>query len=62
MKKKNSVKQLTKQFLSSHHYFHKVWCFFGTEQKRKVFGIIAVGKGIIPYEKIVDMNSLSLAL
>ena len=53
---------MTKQFLSSHHYFHKVWCFFGTEQKRKVFGIIAVGKGIIPYEKIVDMNSLSLTL
>ena len=57
---KNSVKQLTKQFLSSHHYFHEVWCFLGTEQKRRVLDIIADEKGIITYGKIVDMNSLSL--
>ena len=56
---KNSVKQLTKQFLSFHHYFHGVWFFFGTEQKRRVLDIIADEKGIITYGKIVDMKSLT---
>ena len=54
------MNQLTKQFLSYHYYFHELWCFLGSEQKRKVLDIIADRKGIIPYEKIIDMNSLSL--
>ena len=49
-----------KEVLSYHHYFHEVWCFLGIEQKRKVLDIIADKKGIIPYEKIIHMNSLSL--
>ena len=36
-----------------------MWYFLGNEQKRKVLDIIADGKGIIPYEKIIDMNSLT---
>ena len=35
-------------------------CFLQSEQKIRVFDNIADGKGIIPYDKIVDMNSLSL--
>ena len=56
---KNSLKQLTKKNLSYHHYVQEVWYFLGNEQKRKVLDIIADGKGIIPYEKIIDMNSLT---
>ena len=59
MKKKNPVKLLTKQVLS-YHYFHEVQCFLGSEQKRKVLDIIADGKGIVSYEKIIGINSLSL--
>ena len=32
---KNSVKQLAKLLLSSHHYVDEVWCFLGIVQKKK---------------------------
>ena len=53
------MKQLTKKNLSYHHYVQEVWYFLGNEQKRQVLDIIADGKGIIPYEKIIDLNSLT---
>ena len=59
---KNSVKQLTKQISNQHPYFSEVWKYLGNSQKNKVLGTIAEGKGIIPYEKIVDMNSIFLTL
>ena len=31
--------------------------FLGPKQKEKLLDIIANGKGIIPYEKIIDQNS-----
>ena len=34
--------------------------YLGDSQKKKLLEIIAAGKGIIPYEKIVDMNSMLL--
>ena len=37
-----------------------MWCFLGSKQKRKVLDIIAGSKKIVPYEKIIDVNSLSL--
>ena len=57
---KNSVKQLTKQFFNQHSYFSEVWKYLGDPRKNKILEIIAEGKGIIPYEKIVDMNSMIL--
>ena len=38
----------------------KISVFKELNKKRRVLDIIADGKGIIPYEKFVDMNSLSL--
>ena len=57
---KNLVKQLTKQFFNQHLYFSEVWKYVGDSQKNKTLEIIAKDKGIIPYEKIVDMNSIFL--
>ena len=57
---KNSVKHLTKQFFNQHSYFSEVWKYLGYSQKNKIIEIIAEGKGIIPYEKIVDINSMFL--
>ena len=37
-----------------------MWRYLGESQKCKILGITAVGKEIIPYEKIVDMNSVFL--
>ena len=52
---KNSVKLLTIQF--QHHYFSGIWKYL---EKNKILDIISEGKGIIPYEKIVHMNSMFL--
>ena len=54
------MKQLTKQFFNQHSYFSEVWKYLGDPRKNKILEIIAEGKGIIPYEKIVDMNSMIL--
>ena len=53
---KNSVKKLTKQFFNKLSYFSEVWKYLGNSQKNK----ISEGKGIIPYGRIVDMNSMFL--
>ena len=57
---KNSAKHLTIQFLNQHHYFSETWKYLSDAQKNKILDIISEGKGIIPYEKIVDMNSMFL--
>ena len=56
----NSVKQLTKQFFNQHLYlyFSEVWKYLRDSQKNKTLEIIAEDKGILPYEKKVDMNSM----
>ena len=55
---KNSLKRLAKQFFNQHSYFSEVWKYLRNLQKNMILEIIAEGKGIIPYEKIVDMNSM----
>ena len=51
------MEKVTKQFLRQHDYFSEVWKYLGPSQKEKTIGIIADGKGLIPYEKIVDQYS-----
>ena len=57
---KNKIRQLTLQFLSRHTYFGQVWKILTDEVKDRILNIIAEGKRIIPYEKIIDMNSFVL--
>ena len=57
---KLAVKKVAEQFLRQHDYFSEVWKYLGLQQKEKVLDIIADYKSIIPYEKIVDSNSLCL--
>ena len=57
---KLAVKKVAEQFIDQHDYFSEVWKCLGPQQKEKSLDIIAEGKGIIPYEKIVDVNSTSL--
>ena len=54
---KSTVEKVTEQFLKQHDYFSEIWRYLGLTQKDKILNIIADDKGIIPYEKIVDMNS-----
>ena len=56
-KEKNAVKKLTEKFLNEHYYFCTVWPYLSLKKKDKILEIISEGKGIIPYEIIVDMKS-----
>ena len=52
------MKHLTKQFFNQRSYFSEVLKHQSDSQKNKILEIIAESKGIIPYGKIVDMNSM----
>ena len=54
---KSTVEKVTEQFLKQHDYFSEIWRYLGLSQNNKILNIIADDKGIIPYEKIVDMGS-----
>ena len=54
---KKAVKNIAVKFLNSHYYFSTIWPFLPPHRKDKILDIIAEGKGVIPYEIIVDMQS-----
>ena len=53
------VEKLTLQFLNQHNYFSKTWLLLDFSQKRKVLDIVVCRNGVIPYEKIVSIDSLN---
>ena len=58
---KTAVKTFAEKFLNEHYYFSTVWSYLPINKKNKILEIIAEGKGAIPYETIVDMESFSLS-
>ena len=60
MKNKKLLQHITEQFFNQPHYFSEIWLYLGNDQRKKVLGIVSEGKGIIPYELIVGMNSYFL--
>ena len=58
-KEKEKIKELMIQFITTHNYFSLVWKTLTFLQKNKVIDIIVNGKGVIPYEKIETIHSLS---
>ena len=57
---KMRVGKLILQFLNQHSYFTRTWKMLSDSQNRQVLNIIINGKGVIPYEKINSIDSLSL--
>ena len=57
---KMHVKKLTLQFLNQRDYFSQTRPLLDFSQKRKVLDSIVRGKGVIPYEKIVSIDSLRI--
>ena len=55
-----SVKKITEQFLNSHDCFSEIWRYLSPLLREKFLDIVASGKGVIPYKKIVSLNSLDL--
>ena len=54
---KIAVKKLTEKFLNQHYYFSTVWPYLNSNKQNKILEIMSEGKGIIPYEIIVEMES-----
>ena len=54
---KNAVKKPTEKFLNQHFYFCTIWPYLSIQKKDKILEIISEGKGIMPYEIIVNMES-----
>ena len=54
------IEELTIQFLTTLSYFSKVWKELTDNQKKIVLEIIVNGKGVIPYEKVESIHSLSI--
>ena len=54
-----NIAELTVQFIANHDYFSTVWKNLSVDQKNKIIKIIISGKGVIPYEKIETIDSLS---
>ena len=57
--KENTVKTVD-SFLKKHSYFSNIWQSLDQNNKDKILEIISKGKGAIPYELIVDINSLDI--
>ena len=58
-KEKENIAMLTVQFLTNHDYFLTIWKNLTNTQRKKIIDIIVSGKGVIPYEKIETIESLS---
>ena len=59
-KEKENIAKVTIQFLLSRDYFSIVWKDLTINQRDKIIKIIVSGKGVIPYEKIETIDSLSI--
>lgn len=58
---KQAVKALSTQFVESHVYFSSIWRYLASHQKERIFlHIVSARKGIIPYEVIVNAESLQI--
>ena len=57
---KVNIENTVIKFIEKHSYFSKNWLKLNQETKNKIVSIISKGKGAIPYEKIIDMNSLNI--
>ena len=57
---KLALKSISVKFLNCYYYFCTVWAYLSPHKKEKILTIIAEGKGVIPYEIIVNMESFLL--
>ena len=54
---KTAIKNLAEKFLNEHYFFSTLGVFIDKQTNKQKLEIIAEGKGVIPYEIIVDMES-----
>ena len=51
---KSNIKKNTQQFIENHNYFKQVWKTLKQEDRDKILDLIAEGKGVMPYEKVIN--------
>ena len=54
---KTNIRKVTQQFLENHSYFSTISQSLEEEDQNKVLDLVAEGKGVMPYEQVVDINS-----
>ena len=57
---KKNIKESVDFFLKKHSFFSNMWIALDRIEKEKILDIISKGKGALPYEKIVNINSLDI--
>ena len=57
---KNRSKKLMLRSLIRHDYVGKIWSALTHNVKEKIIDVLSDGKGMIPYEKIIGVNSLDI--
>ena len=57
---KESITASVEFFIKKHYYFSNIWLMLDQKDKEKILDIISKRKGALPYEKIVDINSLEI--
>ena len=60
-KEKIQSRENVNKFLEEHYFFSQIWFVLEKDQKNKILDIISSGKGVMPYEKIKNLNSLNEA-
>ena len=55
-----AIRKLTEQFFNQHYYFSRAWPYLNPKKKQNVLEIVSEGKGVIPCELIIDMDSFFL--
>ena len=59
-KEKENISKNVLKFLDEHQYFNQIWHSVEKFDQEKILNIIESGKGIMPYEKITNIESLQL--
>ena len=59
-KEKIAIRNSVTKFFEDHHYFGTVWPSIVKCEKHKILDLVAAGKGVMPYEKIKNINSLQI--
>ena len=57
---KKSIAESVEFFIKGHYYFSNICTTLNQKDKERILDIISKGKGALPYEKIVDLNSLEV--
>ena len=60
--RKNSRERVNNKFLNSALLFFYCLALFEFSKKEKILEIVSEGKGVIPYEMIIDMQSFFITL